>query len=42
MGLSWASAIISNVLCTLYPAYASYKAVHSGNADEHRQWLSFW
>lgn len=35
-------------LCTrhvvghVYPAYASYKAVKSGDPAEHRQWLMYW
>lgn len=32
----------SNVLGHIYPAYASYKAVLSGAASEHTQWLSYW
>ena len=32
----------SNVLSNLYPAYASYKAVLSGDDEQHRQWLSYW
>jgi hypothetical protein len=30
------------VLSSLYPAYASYKAVLSGDAESQRQWLAFW
>jgi len=36
------SRTVSNVFGTLYPAYMSYKAIASGNAAAHKQWLMFW
>lgn len=32
----------SNLLCSIYPAYGSYKAVLSGDSDAQRHWLAFW
>ena len=36
------SRLVCNVLGSVYPAYASYKAVLSGKPEQHKQWLMYW
>lgn len=39
---SWLAKIGCNIVGNIYPAYASYRAVVDGNAEQHKQWLSYW
>ena len=36
------SRVISLGLGTLYPAYASYKAVRTKNVKEYVKWMMYW
>eukprot|EP00771_Trimastix_marina_P004121 gnl/Trimastix_PCT/859.p2 GENE.gnl/Trimastix_PCT/859~~gnl/Trimastix_PCT/859.p2 ORF type:complete len:169 (+),score=65.55 gnl/Trimastix_PCT/859:69-509(+) len=34
--------VLCSVVCILYPAYASFKAVKSTETDDDTQWLTYW
>ena len=38
----WVSRLLCNVLGSVWPAYASYRAVLSGRPEQHKQWLMYW
>ena len=38
----WVSRVVCNVLGSIWPAYASYRAVLSGKPEQHKQWLMYW
>jgi hypothetical protein len=40
--LSFLCRVLCHVLGSFYPAYASYRAVLSRDAEEHKQWLCYW
>jgi receptor expression-enhancing protein 5/6 len=34
--------LITDLVSFVYPAYMSFKAIDSGNADDDTQWLTYW
>ena len=40
--IGYASALITNVLGFVYPAYESIKAVESSGTDDDTKWLTYW
>ena len=39
---SFLCRVLCHLLGSFYPAYASYRAVLSRDAEEHKQWLCYW
>mgnify|MGYP001132200141 FL=1 len=42
MLLSWVFNITSNVVGTVYPAYASFKALNTKEPEDDQHWLTYW
>ena len=40
--ISFTCRVLCQLLGSFYPAYASYRAVLSRDAEEHKQWLCYW
>ena len=40
--VSVACRLLCHLVGSFYPAYASYRAVLSRDAEEHKQWLCYW
>lgn len=39
---SFLCRVLCHLLGSFYPAYASYRAVLTRDAEEHKQWLCYW